>query len=391
VTTGTDLWKDFSLFEGGPLYSLGQRLGLSSRGPFVILGLAIAALTWIPLVALAALGNVLMSGPTIPFLQSVSTHARLLVTIPLMFVAEAMFSERVRQAIRMLGTRMVPTRQLPRFNRALRLALALRDTWILEASVVAFTLFLIWSDLRSGLPGAISTISTWRTTAEGQVTAAGRFYQVISLTVFQFLIWRWCARMLIWWLLVWRISRLDLQLIPTHPDQAGGLGVMGVVHVTLMPLLFGLSATLVGSFVEEIRYGGIDVRHFVRPLAWSVIAVTVAAIAPLLSFVQRLVSVKQVGLIEYSALAETYVRDFDEKWLRKAPPAESLLGSADVQSLADLSNSFGVIRSMRIVPIAPSQIILLAGAAALPALPLVLFVIPLDELILRGMRTVLNV
>ena len=46
---------------------------------------------------------------------------------------------------------------------------------------------------------------------------------------------------------------------------------------------------------------------------------------------------------------------------------------------------------MRSVPISLPQILLIAGAAALPCAPLILFVIPLDELILRSVRTILQV
>ena len=46
-----------------------------------------------------------------------------------------------------------------------------------------------------------------------------------------------------------------------------------------------------------------------------------------------------------------------------------------------------MIRGMRIIPMAWSQIVLLVAAAIVPVLPIVLFVIPLDELILQGART----
>lgn len=62
-----------------------------------------------------------------------------------------------------------------------------------------------------------------------------------------------------------------------------------------------------------------------------------------------------------------------------------------MQSLADLANSFDVIRHMRIVPIALSQVLLLVAAAALPAAPLALFVVPFDELIVKTARALLNV
>lgn len=86
------------------------------------------------------------------------------------------------------------------------------------------------------------------------------------------------------------------------------------------------------------------------------------------------------------------MRDFDAKWLRRgAGPDAVLLGSADIQSLADLSSAYHIIRAMRSVPMAPSQIALVTAAAAVPAAPLVLFVIPLEELILRGVKTILHI
>jgi hypothetical protein len=115
-------------------------------------------------------------------------------------------------------------------------------------------------------------------------------------------------------------------------------------------------------------------------------------VAPLLMFVPRLIRVRQVGLIEYGTLAAGYVHAFDDKWIKhKTQPREPLLGSADVQSLADLANSFDVIRRMRIVPIALFQVLVLAMAAAVPALPLALFILPFNELILKVLGAVFKV
>ena len=165
--------------------------------------------------------------------------------------------------------------------------------------------------------------------------------------------------------------------------------MLGVVHVTLAPLNFAMILTLVATFVEEIWSDGSDVRRLVMPLTASIVGNSFALLAPRLFFAARLLEVKQRGALEYGVIAQDYVRAFDAKWRRTnhPPQSESLLGSADLQSLADLANSFDVIRGMRIIPMAWSQIVLLVGAAIVPVLPLVLFVIPLDELILQGART----
>lgn len=64
-------------------------------------------------------------------------------------------------------------------------------------------------------------------------------------------------------------------------------------------------------------------------------------LAPLLVFSPKLLMTKRRGLLEYSALANEYTQSFDRKWIRKEnPEGELLLGSADIQSLADLGNSF---------------------------------------------------
>lgn len=141
---------------------------------------------------------------------------------------------------------------------------------------------------------------------------------------------------------------------------------------------------LVATAAEQILYGGTDVSRFVLPVAAAVCVTVLLIVAPLLTFTPRLIRLRQEGLLEYGTLAAGYVRAFDDKWIRhRTQQREPLLGSADVQSLADLANSFNVISHMRVVPISLVQVLFLVAAAALPSLPLALFVVPLDELVLK--------
>jgi hypothetical protein len=59
------------------------------------------------------------------------------------------------------------------------------------------------------------------------------------------------------------------------------------------------------------------------------------------------------------------------------------LGTADIQSLADLSNSVSIVRDMRLVPVSPSLLMYVAAAALLPLLPLVLFKYPIADLLAK--------
>ena len=394
VAAGSDeleLWKHFSLVEGGPLYRLGHALGLTGGASGLVrIGLALSFFTWLPLAALTLIPHDMPIGPSLPFILSFGTHARLLVAIPLLFVAEAVFDARIRQVLdHIVDSRLVPDRQRSALNGILQDAARLRDVWHVEALVLALTLGLMVWGFRQDLPLAIPS---WRTSLGGHRTVAGWWYGFVAIPIFQFLFWRWCARLLLWSYVLWRIGHLDLHLIPTHPDLAAGLGGFGVAHVALAPLGFSATAILAGTVAEQILYAGARVQDYTLPLVGIVAGTSFVLIAPLLRFTWQLVEVRQRGLIDYGALASSYVRAFDAKWLRQyPPPAEPLLGSADIQSLADLSNSFEVITRMRYVPLSMTQFLILLAVTAAPAAPLVLFVIPFNDLILRGLHTLLMV
>jgi hypothetical protein len=375
----------------GLLYRVATAVGiLPGRWGLVRLGVAIAVLTWVPLVILTAFERTLLGGRTIAFSQSYGTHTRLLLAIPLLFFAESLFSGRVSEVLsRMLQGQLVAARDLPRFERAWRQARKWWDSWSVEALLVVVTLASIYSGLRTDLP---TGVATWRTTGDGRLSVAGWWYSLVSLPFFQFLIWRWTWRLFVWGRLLWKISRLELRLLPTHPDRAGGLGSLGVAHVDLSPLSFAYSAILAASFAEQIKFGSAALAQFVVPASAVVVGVTAALIVPLLLFSRRLLDVKQRGLLEYGAFATVYARAFDAKWLRGgAERDEPILGTADLQSLADLGNSFGVIGDMRFVPISWAQIIMLAASTGLPFLPLVLFAFPLEQLIIGGVKSLLGV
>ena len=105
-------------------------------------------------------------------------------------------------------------------------------------------------------------------------------------------------------------------------------------------------------------------------------------LGPLLVFAFQLAQAKRKGNREYGTLAERYVREFDTKWLRSgAPTDERLVGSADIQSLADLANSFEMVRTMRIAPVTKEAILQLAAATVAPVAPLLLTMMPLEELL----------
>jgi hypothetical protein len=105
-------------------------------------------------------------------------------------------------------------------------------------------------------------------------------------------------------------------------------------------------------------------------------------LGPLLVFAPQLAQAKRTGDREYGTLAERYVREFDAKWVHGGGHAdEPLVGSADIQSLADMVNSFDVVRTMRMAPVTKEVILQLVAAILAPVVPLVLTMMSLEEVL----------
>jgi hypothetical protein len=210
------------------------------------------------------------------------------------------------------------------------------------------------------------------------------WYSYVSMPVFQFLLMRWYFRIFIWMRFLWKVSRIDLSLIPTHPDRVCGLGFLSNTVYAFTSLAVAHGAMLAGNIANRIFYLGATLPQFKAEIAVLVLFVLCMVLGPLFLFALQLAEAKRKGNREYGTLAERYVREFDTKWLRGGAPAdEPLVGSGDIQSLADLSNSFEVVRTMRIAPVTKEAILQLVAATLAPVVPLALTMMPLEELLKR--------
>jgi len=379
--------QDFSLVQGGPLFQLLYRAHLYGDGLTLLRRrvIAISLFAWLPLLVFSALGGELLGGDiAIPFLKDVDVHIKFLVVVPLLIIAELVVHQFLRPLVAQFLTQgLIPEGSRPRFDAAVASALRLRNSLLAEVVLMAFVygfgVLVLWRHFM-----VLNTTTWYATPSAGgsTLTLTGMWYGFVSLPIFQFLVVRWIYRLLIWARLLFQISRIDLNLVPTHPDRAGGLGFLSNVLYAFLPLAVAFGALLAGNLANRILYAGAKLPEFKMQIAAAVIFLVLIFVGPLLVFGGRIAQVKRKGLLEYGALAQQYVRDFDTKWLRGGVEAnETPLGSEDIQSLADLANSFEVIRTMRMAPVAVQDIILVALSVLLPIAPLLLTVMPLEQLL----------
>jgi hypothetical protein len=234
----------------------------------------------------------------------------------------------------------------------------------------------------SGSGANVVNVATW----------TSHWYWGVCMTLSRFLILRWLWRLALWTFFLWRVSRLDLRLVPTHPDRAGGLGYLEFVHNGFAPLILAVSAIQSATLAEDIASGRMIFDAIYPTVAFVLIADAVLFLGPLFIFSPKLRRCRIKGLRDYGALGERYVKAFENKWLGAGPaPKESLLGTPDIQSLADLSTSVDIVHDMRTAPISVDMLIYLAGAALLPLLPLALFKYPLADLLERFIKMLTGV
>jgi hypothetical protein len=376
--------ENFSITRGGPVHSILVRLGQAGDGRRLVLrrALAVVVITWLPLLLLSLVqGLVWGKQIRIPFLRDLAINVRLLVAAPILILAESRIDRRWRTLVlEFLRTELVSQRNLPAFEKVLERISRWRDS-VFPEGLLAFlaffpSLFIVKTEL------LMSGISNWHTLDTGAISAAGWWFNLVSTPIFRFLLLRWTWRMFLWTSFLWSASRINLFLVATHTDLAAGLGFLSEGQKAFSPIVFAGGWVVAAQVGNAIAYQGESLSSLKFPMiAYGVLAV-ILLVVPLLVVTPVLLKIKRKALLEYGAQVTIHNQLFEQKWIQKKEPAgETLLGSPDASSLADLGSSFTVIRQMGLVPIDKPTLITLAISAALPMVPVVLYATPTNELI----------
>jgi hypothetical protein len=380
---------DFSVTPGGPTFQFLRRLHLSGDNLELLdrRVFAIMLTAWLPLLFLSIVGS-LGGGPGVhSFIRDVEVHVRFLVALPALIAAEVLVHMRVRPIVRrFVERRIVVPADLASFNRAVQSGIRLRNSVTVELGLLILVYcFGPWLTVHR----LTLDFATWcaKPGAPLHLTVAGYWYVFVAVPIIQFLIVRWYMRLLIWFRFLWQVSRLNLHLIPTHPDRSGGLGFLGRSAYAFSPILFAEGAMLAGLLANEVLYRGASLLSFKWQACGVVIFFIVVILGPLSMFAPRMYMAKRRGLSDYGSVAQDYVESFERKWVLGRPAAsEKLLGSPDIQSLADLGNSYGMVRAMNLVPFSLKDITRLAVVTSIPLLPLLFTIFSAEDIFMRVVK-----
>ena len=373
-----------SAIDGGPLFRLLLRLGLVVPKPsrVVLRALLTVSITWLPLLVFSLFerGD---SGQLAAhsLLRDVGTLARFLVTLPLLIFAEVPVDSRLRSVVRQFhASRLVPEAAEAGWNAALAKLTRRVAAWWIEVAALVIVVLIAW---RNVVPGSLDVVGWGLDSASARgLTPAGWWFTVVSRPVFQFVVLRWLWRLIVWALFLRDTSRLELRLISTHPDCVAGLGFVGLGQGAFATVAFALASGAAGLLANRVLYGHETLAAIRGTMIGFVVLLLLFILAPLIAFTPRLARLRWQGQFRHGALAARYASDFDTKWAGDSPPAsEPLLGTADIQSLADIQNSFEPVAKLRTLPIDFTTLRVLALAAAVPFLPVLCLEIPLKDLV----------
>ena len=370
----------FDLVGRGPSFRMAQRFGFNrpDRPRRIRKILLLILVTWVPLVLLSLVaGHAFGNRVAVTLLRDPVILSRFLFVLPLLALAEIVVERSLGvQARQFLASGVVPAGEADKLEAAKAEALRLRESVVAEGVIVVLAVaiaIIVQVVIRFG-----SEESTWKRSDAG-ITLAGWWYILVSLPILFFFLLRWLWIFLLWSRFLFRVSRLGLELTPTHPDRAGGLGFLGWGLASFGLVLMAISAVLSGSLAYEIVHRGSSLNTLKYHIMIFVVLAIVILHAPLIVFTGRLARCRFRGLLDFGSLIGDHDRAFNEKWLKSQ--GSSLLGSAHMGSLAHMSPVYEQVERMQLLPWDKQALIVLVAAALIPMIPLLGTVTALTEIL----------
>lgn len=380
--------QEFSLGTGGLLYYFYLKAGLLKR-PLLLYKrriFVVCMFAWLPLFIISLFNNLAFSNVDMPFACDIGVHTRFLIALPILIYSDVLINNALIFIVRQfIDCNIITSDDQTKFNSYILSAMRLTNPVLAEILIIFCVAVLgLWfsKDLYS------LGVSAWykiHTNQSVRLTPAGYWYAFISLPLFQFIILRWYYRIAVWYRFLWQVRGLKLQLNSLHPDNAGGIGFLATSMFAFLPILFAHSVIFSAMIFNHIWHENASLFEYLNEIIALLLFLIILPLLPLLFFTILLIKTKRAGTFAYAATASNYVNNFRNKWISKSSHNELLLGTPDIQSLADLSNSYQVSAKMRILLPHMGITLAILILIALPFLPLILTKVPLAKIIYRTM------
>jgi len=376
---------DFDLTRGDVLFRLQRRLGLvpASGSGAVRRAVFWTLFGWLPIAAWAyATHRALPGDGAEPLMAHFGVHARLLLAVPLLILAEAPANELTARLLRQFIVAGVVTEAgRNSYVDAVQRATRWRDAawpWLVAlAIVIALGTY--------SLSSARSHELEWAGAGVEGPGFGGYWYVYVGRTIFLTLVLSWIWRIFLLAGLFARIARLDLVLVPSHADRAGGLAFMERLPAVFAPLALAVSVVLASQWAHDAVYHGLTLASVkIEMMVFIALCVAVFS-APLLVFRGPLKRARSQALLDYGALVGRQGALVHTRWIERRPiDDQPLLDSPELGPVADTNALYDAVKAMRTIPLGKASVMPVVIAAALPLLAALALQVPVADL-LKGL------
>lgn len=382
--------EGFSLVRDDLLFRLQRRLGLIPSNGLGIARRAVfySMLCWLPLMIWAwSTGRMLHGGPEEPLLGHYGVHVRCLVAIPLLVIGEALAQLTVPLCFaQFIRTGIVDEALVPRLREVIQAGTRLRDRaypWVVIGGLVA-----VWTAtvLVSPNPDEIA----W--TGDRVARTFGSWWLLLVVRpLFSVLLLAWIWRLVLAAVVLARIARLPLRLVPTHPDRVGGLGFLARMPMVFAPFTLAVSSVVAASWAHLVAYHDTPVPSLYIQMALLALVLIVLVATPLLCFTPLLLRTKKVAMLDYGALLAEHGRKVQRRWLADEPGLDddAMLNAPELGATADTQTLYESVTKIRPVIVNKSALLAIAIPAALPMLLLVAAQYPVKATLLKLLTVLL--
>ena len=355
-------------------------MGLVRRAAFF------AMVAWLPLAVWAFVhGHALPGGIAEPLLTHFGINVRCLVAIPLLILAEGVaLRTTVAMARQFVRNGLVTEAQRGAFAALLRGVARLRDSSLPWVVVLGLTLAWVIADPADPHNDALS----WAVDGAGNLGFGAWWFAYVARPIFSVLVLGWLWRMVVVFILFRRISKLDLDLVPTHPDRAAGLGFLEFYPGAFALVTFAVAAVVGSGWAHDIVYHGERVESMIRPLALFTVVWTLLLLSPLLAFTPKLMATKRQARRDYGRMVGEQGRLVRRRWILGESVAHGeLLEPEGVGPVADAQTLHDAVMRMRMAPVGKSALFAVLVPLVLPMLAVFAIQIPLKTMLFKVLKT----
>jgi hypothetical protein len=377
-----------SLVRGDALLRAQRAIGLVPEGGLGVVrrALILAAVTWLPIAVWALWrGQALAGSVDEPLLSHFGIPVRCLLAIPLLVAAEAVsHGVTTRLLPQFVNAGLVVGTERERFRAVLRGVARLRDQtlpWVAIAGLV-FAVLVV-----APAPAADHELR-WAEETAGSFGFGAFWFRWVLRPIFTTLLLAWLWRLGLAFVLCARLSRLDLALVPTHPDRAGGLGFLESLPMAFSPVVFAISASLASRWAHDVMYHDVHVAALRMPMITLALVLLLLFLGPLLAWQRPLAAAKRRAELEYGALVAEHGRLVRRRWIERAPVADdAILSAPEIGPVADTLSLYEAARKMRTIPIGRRSLLAVLLPAAIPLVAVLAIEIPVKDLLLGLLKT----